>query len=60
MAAGREMAEHTISHEQFEATLSEKNVEEWTLAIENWERDTSQPNPFEVVASGREPAFSMS
>ena len=53
MAAGREMAEHTISHEQFEATLSEKNVEEWTLAIENWEKDTSQPNPFEVVASGR-------
>lgn len=52
MAAAREMAEHTIGHQQFEGTLSADHVTEWTLAMENWESDPSKPNPFEVVASG--------
>lgn len=52
MAASRGMAEHKIGHDQLESTLSEENINEWTVDIETWERDTSQPNPFTVNATG--------
>lgn len=52
MAAAREMAEHTIGHQQLESTISEENIAEWTAAVEAWEDDTSQPNPFAVNSTG--------
>ncbi|KJA23493.1 hypothetical protein HYPSUDRAFT_137710, partial [Hypholoma sublateritium FD-334 SS-4] len=52
MAAAREMAEHTIGHQQLESTISERNLTEWTAAVEAWEEDTSQPNPFAVNSTG--------
>ena len=52
IAAGREMAEHTIDHQQLENTLLPETLSEWTSAVECWEQDTSQPNPFAVTAAG--------
>ena len=53
MAAAREMAEHTIGHQQLESTISTENIAEWTDAVEAWEKDTSQPNPFAVNSTGK-------
>ena len=52
MAAGREMAEHTIDHQELERSMTPENLSLWTADIERWERDTSQPNPFTVTAAG--------
>ena len=50
--AVREMAVHTIGHQELEQTLHEDSIAEWMAAIELWEADTSLPNPFEVASSG--------
>ena len=55
--AAREMAVHTIGHQELEQTLHEDNIAEWTAAIELWEADTSLPNPFEVTSSGTASVF---
>jgi hypothetical protein len=53
MAAARDMAEHIIAHRQLESTLSQDDIDEWLLAVEAWESDSSKPNPFETTVSGR-------
>ncbi|KAF8166405.1 hypothetical protein BJ912DRAFT_1025886 [Pholiota molesta] len=52
MAAARDMAEHIIAHRQLESTLSQDDIDEWLLAVEAWESDSSKPNPFETTVSG--------
>lgn len=52
MDAAREMAAHTIGHQELEQTLSQPHIDEWTASIELWESDTSLPNPFEIASSG--------
>lgn len=41
--------EHVIAFRDFESALPEKTVKEWTTAIELWEQDNTQPNPFKAV-----------
>ncbi|KAF8170968.1 hypothetical protein BJ912DRAFT_860833 [Pholiota molesta] len=51
-AAARDMTEHITAHRQLESTLSKSDIEQWTLAVEAWEADSSLPNPFENTVSG--------
>lgn len=52
MAAARDMAEHVVAHRQLETTLAQADINEWTIAVEAWEIDSSFPNPFEAAVSG--------
>jgi hypothetical protein len=52
LAAAHDMTEHVISHWQLESTLSKSDIEQWMLAVEAWEADSSLPNPFRNTMSG--------
>jgi len=52
MLAGLDMAEHVIAHDELSSTISETILEAWTLEIEAWEQDPTQPNPFEEKIEG--------
>ncbi|KAG6914738.1 hypothetical protein DXG01_015688 [Tephrocybe rancida] len=42
-----EAHEHRLLHSTFEGSLTSANIESFTLALEAWEADHKQPNPFE-------------
>ncbi|KAG6828010.1 hypothetical protein H0H92_009670 [Tricholoma furcatifolium] len=46
-AAASEMADHTIVHMEFSATLPEESVLKWTEEVEAWEKDPTKPNPYD-------------
>ncbi|KAF9457802.1 hypothetical protein BDZ94DRAFT_1285142 [Collybia nuda] len=41
-------SEHRQALQDFEASIPPTVIEEWKLAVENWEKDASQPNPFKT------------
>ncbi|KAF6741966.1 hypothetical protein DFP72DRAFT_994725 [Ephemerocybe angulata] len=46
------VAEHTIAHQELEATLDPVKVKEWTEKMVAWEKDsTKSPNPFEMAVT---------
>lgn len=50
--AAIDMAEHAIAHHQLEASLPSARLDVWTEEVQAWERDASQPNPFEQKTDG--------
>jgi hypothetical protein len=45
--------------EQLSSALGSKELDDWTKAIERWERGESRDNPYEVRANGEyQSAFS--
>jgi hypothetical protein len=48
-AAGSDMYDHVISHSDYEKSLPPASIAHWTAEIEAWERDPSQPNPYELT-----------
>jgi hypothetical protein len=47
-AAASEMHDHVMAHHEYEASLPSAAIAHWTEEVEAWEKDPSQPNPFEV------------
>lgn len=47
-----ECRDHVTTHEAFEDVLLPRDVEEWRTAVEAWEGDNTNPNPFEVKFDG--------
>jgi hypothetical protein len=47
-AAASEMHNHVIAHREYEASLPSASITHWMEEVEAWEKDPSQPNPFEV------------
>ena len=52
-AAASEMHDHVIAHREYEASLPSASITHWTEEVEAWEKDPSQPNPFEVKVVSR-------
>jgi len=51
-AAALDMAEHVIEHNELSSTIPEDLLTLWTNQVQEWEQDSSQPNPFEAVFDG--------
>ncbi|KAF9456024.1 hypothetical protein BDZ94DRAFT_1353138 [Collybia nuda] len=43
-------SEHPQALEDFEVSIPPAIIKEWKVAIEDWEKDASQPNPFKMKA----------
>jgi hypothetical protein len=50
--AGLDMAEHTIAHEELCSTIPKETLALWIDEVEAWEKNVSQPNPFEETTEG--------
>lgn len=48
-AATSDMYDHVISHSEYERSLPASSIARWTAEVEAWERDSSQPNPYEFT-----------
>lgn len=46
-------ANHQDLHDQFTATFQASHIKQWTTAIEKWENDPKQPNPYEEPDNGK-------
>ncbi|KAF5340049.1 hypothetical protein D9611_012394 [Ephemerocybe angulata] len=43
------VADHTIAHQELEATLDPEKLAEWRSSAEAWEKTPTMPNPFEML-----------
>lgn len=43
------MHDHVIAHHEYQATIPPDSIARWTADVEAWEKDPSNPNPFEVT-----------
>lgn len=41
--------EHVVAFHEFEQALPKAMTEQWTCAVELWEEDNTNPNPFQTV-----------
>jgi hypothetical protein len=48
-AAASDMYDHVISHAEYERSLPPDSIARWTVEVEAWEKDPSQPNPYEIT-----------
>lgn len=55
-----ERADHVWAFEELTANLQPESVAEFTVAVETWEADDTQPNPFVSLAEGRSPRLNPS
>ncbi|KAJ2914486.1 hypothetical protein MD484_g5955, partial [Candolleomyces efflorescens] len=46
--ATSDVAEHVIAHQELEATLQKSDIDSWIVAVRTWEKDPTQPNPYEL------------
>jgi hypothetical protein len=52
LTAALDMAEHVIEHNELVSTIPQQALESWTARIEEWERDSTKPNPFDETTEG--------
>ena len=52
MAAALNMAEHVIGHDELCSTILQQSLSVWIQEIENWEKDSTKPNPFAEIFDG--------
>lgn len=52
IAAASDMAEYTIGHHELENTIPAEMLDLWAKQVEVWEKDKSQPNPYEIESKG--------
>lgn len=50
--------EHVNAFKEFDAALPPSTTKEWTKQVQAWERDSTQPNPFEPPKKGAVVLFS--
>jgi hypothetical protein len=46
------MAEHVIGHDELCSTILQQSLSVWIQEIENWEKDSTKPNPFAEIFDG--------
>jgi hypothetical protein len=46
--ATSDVAEHVIAHQELESTLQRSDIDTWVVAVRTWEKDPTQPNPYEL------------
>ncbi|KAJ2913845.1 hypothetical protein MD484_g6552, partial [Candolleomyces efflorescens] len=46
--ATSDVAEHVIAHQELESTLQRSDIDAWIVAVRTWEKDPTQPNPYEL------------
>lgn len=49
ITATSDVAEHVIAHRELESTIDPEQLQSWTEAMNAWERDPNQPNPYEIT-----------
>lgn len=49
VTATSRVAEHVNAHRELEATLNQEDLPGWNEAMNAWEKDPSQPNPFVML-----------
>ncbi|KAJ2936204.1 hypothetical protein H1R20_g890, partial [Candolleomyces eurysporus] len=47
--ATSDVAEHVIAHRELESTIDPEQLRSWMEAMTAWERDPTQPNPYEIA-----------
>ncbi len=52
VTAALNMAERVIEHNELCSTIPEQTLAVWTDQIEQWERDSTKPNPFDEIVHG--------
>lgn len=49
--------EHVCDYHEFERALPKESVTQWRKAVELWEADNTQVNPFQGTSKGKLPDF---
>lgn len=46
--AATDLPEQAVAHQELEEVIDKKMLAQWKQELEDWERDPSKPNPFEI------------
>ena len=46
--AATDLPEQAVAHQELEEVIDERMLAQWKQELEEWERDSSKPNPFEI------------